>query len=147
MQHSTYITTEQLARAPLPPPPQIKPLLFHPPTPNQTTAASLQRSETCGKKKKNNKKTSEELHSVDVQYQHSRLTQIYIYIYIYIERSLNVYKEQYCYKYNTILFPTLYNKFYSPSLQNNNITSQSRYCAKYVQDISTTLLSSETYFI
>lgn len=39
---------------------------------------------------------------------------LYTYLYLYIEIiEFRVYKEQYCYKYNTILLPMLYNKLYS----------------------------------
>ncbi|KAG9486760.1 hypothetical protein GDO78_006901 [Eleutherodactylus coqui] len=72
-------------------------------------------------------KPSEELHSVDVQYQHSRLT--------LIPFRFAVYKEQYCYKYITILSQRFTIISIPPSLQNNNITAYSRYSARYVQNV------------
>lgn len=41
------------------------------------------------------------------------ISYLYIYLYLYIEIiEFCVYKEPYCYKYNTIRLPTLYNKLY-----------------------------------
>lgn len=62
----------------------------------------------------------------------------YLYnLYLYIEIiEFCVYKERYCYKYNTLLVPSFTISSISPSLQNNSTSSYSRGCADYVQDIS-----------